>query len=54
MLSENCQLTKQIAFTNALSVLTLAFFSGETLGPIQVMKANFFLRLISSPVSKRA
>ena len=42
-----------MALTNALSVLTLAFLSGETLGPIQVTKANFFLLLISSPVSNR-
>ena len=31
----------------------MAFFRGETDGPIHVMKANFFLLLISSPVSKR-
>jgi len=28
-------------FTKALSVLTLAFFKGETAGPIQVMKAKW-------------
>lgn len=42
-----------ISFMKALSVLTLPFFSAPTLGPIHVMKANFALLLISSPVSKR-
>ena len=46
-------LTVTIFLTKALSVLTLAFFRGETDGPIHVMNANFFLLLISSPVSKR-
>lgn len=45
------ELTVTIFLTKALSVLTLAFFRGETLGPIHVMKANLALLLISSPVS---
>lgn len=48
------KITFQIALTKALSVDTFAFFRGLTPGPIHVMKANFALRLISSPVSKRA
>lgn len=46
-------LTGQHCFTKALSVLTFAFFKGETLEPIQVRNANFALLLISSPVSNR-
>ena len=47
------QRTGHSCLTKALSVLTLAFFRGETLGPIHVKKANLALRLISSPVSNR-
>lgn len=47
------QLTGHSFLTKALSVLTLAFFRGETLGPIHVIKANLALLLISSPVSNR-
>lgn len=46
-------LTNIISFMKALSVLTLAFLRGPTAGPIQVIKTNFALLLISSPVSKR-
>lgn len=46
-------LTVMICLTSDLSVETLAFLSGETLCPTQVVRANLARLESSSPVSMR-